>query len=247
MATHLQDRGLAPFTPVNRWLLERPEEITRAHQDYLEAGAQVLVTATFRTLPHLDPEWAIAARQAIQCAKEAGPAQVWLSVGPLSTVEAPWSTLSASERERHSGGWSDLVALAAPDIDGVLLESFIHLDACLAAIEKIRPVWSGPITASLSPGPDGTLFDGTAIGPSFDALLAAGATHVGLNCGSSVDDVLRAVATCSHDQLWIRPGTVHAGANDLIHVLDRIGDRCALLGGCCGYGPAHIRSLKTAR
>ena len=47
MGSMLIEAGLQGGQTVEEWLLEKPEEIIRVHQEYADAGAEVLTTATF--------------------------------------------------------------------------------------------------------------------------------------------------------------------------------------------------------
>ena len=45
--TNLQKRGLPRGVAGELWVLERPEEILRLHRDFIEAGADIVLTCTF--------------------------------------------------------------------------------------------------------------------------------------------------------------------------------------------------------
>ncbi|HET9597712.1 MAG TPA: homocysteine S-methyltransferase family protein, partial [Anaeromyxobacteraceae bacterium] len=47
MATALQAAGLPAESLPEAWLLSRPEEVARVHAAHAEAGAEVVLTATF--------------------------------------------------------------------------------------------------------------------------------------------------------------------------------------------------------
>jgi 5-methyltetrahydrofolate--homocysteine methyltransferase len=45
--TNLINRGLPRGVSSEAWVLERPDEIVRLHQDFIKAGAQIILTCTF--------------------------------------------------------------------------------------------------------------------------------------------------------------------------------------------------------
>ena len=45
-------RGLDSGHPPEFWNVERPEEVTRLHQQFVEAGADIILTNTFGCNPH---------------------------------------------------------------------------------------------------------------------------------------------------------------------------------------------------
>lgn len=77
MGTMLIKAGLAAGTAAESWVLDRPLEILRLHQGYIEAGADVVTSATFGGHPlklekyglgkhveHINEQGALLAREA---------------------------------------------------------------------------------------------------------------------------------------------------------------------------------------
>jgi len=101
MGTLLDKRGYSLPAPV--WSAEvvesDPEAVTQVHRDYLEAGARILTTATFRTTHYVyekigDPEKAESlTRRAVKCTRDAIEGQpdrfVAGSVAPLEDCYRP--------------------------------------------------------------------------------------------------------------------------------------------------------------
>src|SRR5690606_6236062 len=95
LATTLQRHGLPPFTPVNDWLLARPDAVRDAHAAFAKAGAELVLAGTFRVLPHLDARWPTLLERAVSLCLQgvSGRAEVWASIGPASTPD--WRYLDA--------------------------------------------------------------------------------------------------------------------------------------------------------
>ena len=93
-ATFLQCRGLSPGCPPDLWSVERPEEVRRLHEAYIEAGADIIFTNTFgANRLRLDPfGWrnrvAELNRVAVSLARAAahGKALVAGDIGPCRPV-----------------------------------------------------------------------------------------------------------------------------------------------------------------
>lgn len=231
LATTLQARGLPPFTPVDDWLLRRPDEVARAHRAFAEAGAACVLTGTFRTLPALRGDWAVVADRAVEVAASAG-VEVWGSIGPASTPARRW-------RPGDDPGWSALAARLAPKVAGIVLETFVDPEEALAALEATRP--HAPVVALLTVRSDGDLHTGAPAGPSLRRLLAEGATAVGVGCGDP-EGARRVAARWEGPPLWLRPGCLGDEAAWLSVVAD-LAPRAAALGGCCGVSPALLGKL----
>lgn len=210
LATTLQARGLPRFSPVEPWVARHPDAIVAAQRAFVDAGAEILLTATFRCLPSERSDWRAVAEAAVDLAREAaaGRAAVWLSLGP-------------------GAGHADVVAAVGDRVDGVVLETFTATEPLRDALVAVRAAWAGPLVGCLVPIPG---LDPAAAAAS---VLAAGATGVGFNCGS-VGAVLDAVnALPPGVPVWAKPNDLREpGA-----AIDALATRCAWLGGCCGTDP----------
>lgn len=230
LATALQARGLPPFQPVEPWLLSRPHEVEAAQAAFVDAGARVLLTATFCTRAP-DPGWTELADRAVAIARQgaAGRAHVWGAIGPVG------GDVAALARR--------LTELGA---EGIVLETFTDASACEQAVRAARcGAWHVPIVASLCPRDDGRLWDGGDPVPALGRLLAAGATVVGFNCGTGPGSIEAAIDRCDavHAPLWAKPSRGGADDDALLAALVRLSRRCRYVGGCCGVDARVIRAF----
>lgn len=229
LATALQASGLPVFTPVEPWVLARPHAVEAAQAGYVDAGARVLLTATFRATVRDD--WAEIADRAVAIARRAaaGRAHVWGSIGPGG---------------RHVQGLARrLTELGA---EGIVLETFTDAAECEEAVRAARRgAWHVPIAASLCPRDDGRLWDGRDPVPALRRLLAAGATVVGFNCGTGPGSIEAAVRFCDavHAPLWAKPSRGDTDDEALLASLLRLARRCRYVGGCCGVDATVIRAF----
>lgn len=232
LATTLQSQGLSPFTPVNEWLDLHPEAIARVHGAFAQAGATAVLAGTFRLLPHLEADWRRRGERAVALAREAG-VRVLLSVGPAGTVSEAWSGDATPFRE--------VVEVLGPSCDGVVLETFTSQGELLAAVRAAREVHVGLLVASMSPGRDGRLVDGSEPAPAVDFLRHAGADFVGFNCGPGCVAAARRCLAAGVEVDWLKPNA------DDDEIPDQVLQRIPHVGGCCGVGPAEIALLRQRR
>lgn len=219
LATTLQRHGLPAFSPVEPWVTDRPDAVLDAHRAFVAAGAQVLLTATFRCLPSERSDWAVVGARAVELARTAagGDAAVWLSLGP-------------------GDGHAQVVAALGDRVDGVVLETFTDESALVTAVRAVRGVWAGPLVGCLVPSPRRDPRAAAA------ALLAVGATGVGFNCGAAAHVVAAARAVPADVPLWAKPNDVGPATPELAE----LAARCAWLGGCCGTGPEGVAACRAA-
>ena len=230
---------------VDDWVRTLPNEVGDAHKRFAAAGAHILLTCTFRTLPHLRPDWGDVADRAVALARAgAGTAKVWATLGPASTPGGRWADASFDDRAALTSGWGTMAArYAALGVDGFALQTFLDPVECAAAIGAVRAaVQKLPILASLSPRDDGWLHDGSDAADALLVLRRAGASLVGFNCGGGPVAIEAAVARAPEAD-WAKPSCGTAGHDALVEALVRLAGRCRFVGGCCGVDDAAIAVL----
>lgn len=267
--TELQKRNQEPGAFAEILNLEQPAAVKAVARKYAEAGAEVILTNTFRgnRLALKDAGLAdqtgeineAAARLSKEGAGEAGSnAKIVGSIGPSGLIvfgndDAQQEILKAFAEQA--------LALARGGVDAIVIETMIELDELLLGIRAVKENTSLPVIASMTYDA-GTKLGRTAFGVTVEqhveAATAAGADVVGANCGTGVDQYvsiakeLCAAATCP---VWIR---ANAGLPTIVngvatyqqdpetyarHAVDIIQAGVNFIGGCCGTTPDHIRAL----
>ncbi|MFT4625457.1 MAG: methionine synthase I (cobalamin-dependent) [Myxococcota bacterium] len=243
LATSLRARGVPQHTPVSEWLDERPEAIETAQRGFVDAGATGLLTATFRCLPHLDPQWDRHVAVAVEIATSAtrGRAWMWGSIGPGGRRGESWADASRATRAEWEASWRQCAARLGPSVHGLVLETFLDADECLAALRAVKEVRPDQAVAtSLVPTENGRLHSGEPVRHALETLRLAGADIMGFNCGTSPEAVVRAIRSCRGvGPLWAKP----AGGRNVRAALLSIADDCDWIGGCCGVSYKDIAVL----
>ena len=267
MGTMLISAGLEGGKAAETWILERPEEITRVHQGYFDAGADIMTTATFGGNPvklkkaGLEKKADEINEKAARLAKQvAGQARyVAGNIGPSGELLQPSGPLTI---EAAKGSFARQAgALAENGVDLFLVHTFFDINESIAAIKGIQSVCDLPIFAAMTFQEHHNGFAtimGNRVEPSMKALIDAGALAVGANCSIGSDrmiflakEIRQAVSTPvmakpNAGSPQTRDGkTVYSEDaktfSENMHRVKSLG--VEIIGGCCGSTPAFIRQM----
>ena len=270
MGTMLQARGLAPGQSPEELNLTMPEVVESVHLDYLNAGADIVITNTFGGSRlklneyHLEEQAAEINRRAVEIArsacKKAGHGLVAASLGPTGHFVTPVGDTSFDDMYAVYLEQAEAIASAKPDY--FLLETFSDLGeiragllACLDAGRREIPV-----ICSMTYTGGRTL---TGVSPAVAAvtLEALGASVIGCNCSGGPDELQQVAAELARYTelpLVAQPnaglplmvdGKVQypLGAEQFAEEMKKfLPHQVAFLGGCCGTTPEHIACLRKA-
>jgi 5-methyltetrahydrofolate--homocysteine methyltransferase len=267
--TQLMLRGLPPGQPPEWFALENPAVIEEVARRYVEAGADLVTTDTFggtsfRLKPHgLDGEKARINRQAVEAVKRAvaGRALVSASVGPSGQLLEPYGDTSPDAVEEAFA--EQIAVLASAGADILCIETMGDLIEASRAVKAAKAVAPGvPVMATMTfePTPRGYF---TVMGVSAEkaaaGLEAAGADVVGSNCGTGIGDMVeiaRLMARATRLPLLIQPnaGLPESREGQVVYnetpetmaarVPELLEIGVAIVGGCCGTTPDHVRAIR---
>ena len=230
--TELERRGARMSAPL--WsahaLLDDPALVQRIHLDYLEAGAQVLTTDSFRTharnlragglehraaeLSALSVRLACAARDAFT-RRDPDGAQVRIAgaISPLEDCFRPDDSPGDRAGPEHRAMAGHLVDAGA---DLLLVETMGRIDEARAAVAAAqglgRPVWLAVVARA-----DGRLLAGESLAALVAAIADLDVAALLLNCtelghlGAALPALLAATAT--RPELWLG-AYPHTGHHD---------------------------------
>jgi 5-methyltetrahydrofolate--homocysteine methyltransferase len=267
----LMERGLEPGRCPEAFVFERPEVLTEIGSLYLAAGAELLTTNTFGGSPiklkhySLDEQTEEINRRAVEILLDVakGSACVAASVGPCGAILEPYG--DTAESEVYESFERQLRALQAAGPDVILVETMTDLREATLAVTAAKRVAPGlPVVATMTfdPTPRGHFtIMGVNVEQAASGLAKAGADLVGSNCGNGIAEMVeiaREFGRCSRLPIAIQanaglpenrggqvvyPETPEFMAGRLPELVE-LG--VAVIGGCCGTKPDHIRAMKSA-
>jgi 5-methyltetrahydrofolate--homocysteine methyltransferase len=272
MGTNLIELGLEMGVPTGVWSVDKPDMIRKVHRDFIEAGAQIILTNTFvcnrlslelHDLADRAVELTRAAAQIARAEADAAdvPVAVGGSIGPTGHILEPLGTLSNDEACETFEQQAEV--LAAGGVDAFWIETMSDPEEVRAAVEGCRRVDPGlPIVTTMSFERGGRTLMGITPAEAMEALKGFGAMAIGGNCGSSLDEINAVI-----DEMHITdPGAVlvakanaglphtegdvtayDATPEDMADYAKAVYQRGArIIGACCGSTPAHVRAIAHA-
>ncbi|MFA6166587.1 MAG: homocysteine S-methyltransferase family protein [Gemmatimonadaceae bacterium] len=268
MGTELQRAGLEPGGCGDEWNLSHPEEVQAIQRRYVDAGSQIILTNTFGTNGFVLSRYGleervaeIARAAAINARAAAGDrAYVLGDIGPCGGFVEPLGEISEADLEAM---WRAAIgAMLAEGVDGIIFETMTALEEIVLGIRVARELGAPLIVASMSYDPVRGGGYKTMMGVSPEegakACVEAGAQIVGANCGrmepEEFVDVARVMRAATDVPLIVQP---NAGQPTLVGdaivyprdpaslapALVELSRHAAIVGGCCGTTPAHIKAF----
>ena len=270
MGTQLQLAGLAIGGGGEAWNVAHSDRVLVIHAAYVAAGCDLILTNTFGASRFALDQYGLAGRRdelnaaAARLAREAAGAgcAVLGDVGPTGQLLEPLGTLTRDAlREDVSARCR---ALLAEGVDGIILETLTAADEAAVTVEAAFGAGAPCVIASFAfeKRRNGRVATMMGLSPREAGALAraSGASLVGANCGTHLafpDFAVLAgeLAEASGLPVMIQPNagqprlldgtavyemTAQAFADGMRAVLAA---RPAIVGGCCGTGPEHIRAL----
>jgi methionine synthase I (cobalamin-dependent)/5,10-methylenetetrahydrofolate reductase len=266
--TYLYDKGVFINRCFEELNLTSPELVKEVHRDYLNAGADALETNTFgankfRLAIHgLDAkvyEINVAGAQLAKAvAKDA--AYVAGSVGPLGVQLEPLGKLSYDEAKDAFVG--QIKGLIDGGVDLIVLETFGLVEELVQGVRAVRELQKDiPIIAQITMNGEGNLLSGEPLERFVDAISKLPVDVIGLNCSEGPRLMLEALERLR--QMTPLPLSIQPNAG----LPQSIGGRnlymtspeymaeyakrfiqtgAAIVGGCCGTNPSHIKAIRRA-
>ena len=267
MGTMLIEAGLSGGETAEKWILEQPEKILKVHRAYVDAGAEIVTTATFGANRVKLEKTGLAGdivqinSAAVELAQKAVNTQCYVAgnIGPTGEMLSPAGTMGHEDAKECYADQARI--LAEGGVDLFLIQTFFDLNEALAAIEGVRSVSDLPIFACLTFQETKNGFYtimGNHVEDSMKKMVLSGANVVGANCsiGSGpmvrlAGDIRESVATPvivqpNAGKPEVKEGIVSYSENeeDFTANINRIKELgVEVVGGCCGSTPNFIRIM----
>jgi 5-methyltetrahydrofolate--homocysteine methyltransferase len=262
--------GLTSGEPPEFWTTDRPDEVTGLHQQFVAAGADIILTNTFGCNPHRlklhsaqDRTYELAKRAAelARAVADAAdrPVVVAGSVGPTGELFEPMGALThsaavASFTEQMRG-------LRDGGADVAWVETMSSPEEANAAAEAANAVGL-PYVVTYSFDTAGRTMMGLqprSVGETLTSQ-STGPLAIGANCGVGASDILVSLLEmreASHTLVskgncgvphFEGTEVVYSGTPELMANYARLAVNAGarIIGGCCGTTPEHLAAMRAA-
>src|SRR3954454_24345753 len=270
--TNLFGMGLESGEPPELWNTDHPDRVQALYQAFVDAGADIILTNTFGgnrhrlALHHNEHRVLELNQRAAELAREIAdaaprPVVVAGSVGPTGELFAPLGALT--DEDALDAFTEQIRGLAAGGADVAWFKSMSAREEMRAAARAAIAVGM-PYTATGSFDTAGRTMMGLHPG-EFSAVFAGldpPPLAFGANCGVGASDILVTLlamagtngaprliskANCGVPEFQ-GAEIVYSGTPELMAEYARmaVDGGAAIVGGCCGTSPEHLRAMRAA-
>jgi len=275
MGTLLNSRGIFIYRCYDELNLSNPALILAVHEEYLQAGAEIVETNTFganrfRLTRHgigdkvhdINAAGARLAREAVEHlrAKQAGEAWVAGSVGPLGVRLEPLGKTGLDEARTAFA--EQIGVLAGNGVDLLIIETMPAMNEAHEALKAAQEVAPNlPVLVMLTVDEEGNCLDGSSPVHAARVLSEWGASAIGVNCSTGPTNVLTAIEAMRGATKLPLAAMPNAGLPRAVEgrnvylcspeymasfARKAIAAGAQMVGGCCGTTPNHIRAMRSA-
>lgn len=265
--TNLQKAGMPVGACPEEWILGNQDVIKGLQQSYVEAGTQILYAPTFTGNRIKLAEYGLEGRleeinsRLVRLSAEAAGGKAFVAGDLTMTGQQlyPLGDLQFEDLVQVYKEQAEAIYEAGADL--FVIETMMSLQETRAAVIAIQEICSLPVMASLTFEADGRTLFGTDPETAVTVLQSLGVDAVGLNCSTGPMEMTGTVEKMyayANIPILAKP---NAGMPELEGGMTvyktspgefaRAGKElvkagAALVGGCCGTTPAHIKALADA-
>ncbi len=245
--------------------ITKPEEVSRIHRAYVEAGANVIQTntyaANYQKLARYGLEDSVKDINVagVKLAKQAVKDQAYV-VGTLGGIRSFQKNAISLEEVKRSIR-EQMFWLLNEGVDGLLFETYYDFEELKTVLTLARKETDKPIITHVSLHDIGVLQDGRPLADALKELEDLGADVVGLNCRLGPYHMIQSLEEVPlPDRAFLSAypnaslpayveGKLEYETNEDYFVESARLFReqgVRLIGGCCGTTPAHVRAMSSA-
>lgn len=265
MGTRLLELGF-PFRPKMEELnLTHPHIIQQIHQEYADAGADFITTATFGVngYKYQDSLYSVSeiVMAAIHNAKRAAPSKfIVLDIGPIGQLLEPYGDMT---EQACYGYFEEIIEAGKDHVDAILFETFMDLEEISIGIRCAKDITSLPVLATMTFNRDGRTMMGVSVETMIETFESMGVDVLGVNCSWGPQDLIPVVEQLckqSKTPIIVQPnaglphtqedGSLHydIDAKEFTDVARRyLSLGVSIIGGCCGTNSKTIRKISSLK
>ena len=262
--TNLMAAGMPVGACPESWILEHKEVLLNLQRSYVEAGSNIVYAPTFTgnriklaeygledRLEEINRSLVLLSKEAV-----AGKALVAGDMTMTGQQLFPLGDLMFEDLVEVYKEQAKVIADAGADL--IVVETMMSLQECRAAVFAIREVCDLPIMVSLTYNEDGRTLFGTLPETAVVVLQSLGVDAIGINCSTGPMEMVEPVAKMAEYATVPLLAKPNAGLPELEgkNTVYRMSPEefaeagaalvkagAAVVGGCCGTTPEHIRAL----
>lgn len=266
MGTVLMQKGFG-HQLAEKLNIQQPDVIYKIHQEYVDAGVNIIETNTFNGSLIKLKELGLVAQleeinvQAVKLAKKAAGQNVLVagSIGPTGKLLEPLGTTTFDEA--YESYKAQASALLKGGVDLFMIETISDIQEMRAALIAVKEISDLPVICSMTFDEQGRLLTGSDIFTAATTISQLGGDVFSINCSFGPDGILQTYKKFYQElgslniPLMVMP---NAGMPEIINeetVYTMTPERFAkimdgfrelgisIYAGCCGTTPAHISAL----
>lgn len=273
MGTQLQLAGLESGGCGEAWTLDHPDRIEAIQRAYVEAGSDCLLTCTFGAsrimlARHGEAERTSAInRAAVGIARAAfggRPGFVLGDIGPFGGLMEPYGEVAPADVE--AAFREQARALVEGGADAIIIETQTALEELEIAIAAAKEAGAPAVIGSIAfdrmlEGDDVRTMMGVSPEAAAEFMAERGVDILALNCGTGIDTGMAAAIVRRYRAVSGLPVMAQPNAGQPVledfkvcyketpdemarHLPELLDAGVAIVGGCCGSTPAHIRRFR---
>lgn len=265
--SNLQKAGMPTGVCPELWILEHPEVLIKLQKDYIDAGTQVVFAPTFSGNRIKLMEYGLEDKivemntALVQIAKKAAGDRAFVAADMTMTGEslAPMGSMTLERLIEIYKEQAEILYRAGVDL--FVVETMMSLAESRAALMAIKEVCDLPVIISMTYNEDGRTLYGTDPETATVVLQSLGADAIGVNCSTGPDEIAEIVARMkkyANVPILAKPNaglpklvdgkTIYdMGAEEFASYGPKLIEAgAAMVGGCCGTTPEHIKMLVEA-
>lgn len=265
--TNLMKAGMPIGVCPEKWVMEHPDVLIKLQREFVEAGSNIVYAPTFTGNRIKLEEYGLEASL-----EEINTTLVKLSKEAVGDKALVAGDMTMTGKQLFPLGelmFDELVevykeqakVLDAAGVDLFVVETMMSLQECRAAVLAIREVSDLPIMVSLTYNEDGRTLYGTPPETAVVVLQSLGVDVIGINCSTGPMEMVEPVKKMAQYATIPILAKPNAGLPELVDgktvyrmTPDEFAEAgvalvqagAAIVGGCCGTEPSHIKALSDA-
>lgn len=264
--SNLQKQGMPAGVCPEQWILQHREIMIALQREFVDAGSNIVYAPTFTANRIKLKEYGLESQvrqmnlDLVALSREAVGERAYVA-GDLTMTGEQLAPLGKLDFEELIDIYKEQIScLVEAGADLLVVETMMSLQETRAALIAAKEVCDLPVMATMTFESDGRTLYGTDAITAAVVLESLGADAVGTNCSTGPDkmvDVVRSMAAVTTIPIIAKP---NAGLPSLDEKGNTVYDMeseefgicmkalveagAAIIGGCCGTTPEHIRALR---